>query len=213
MEEVEVEPRKDWTMETILSDQGNIASMMETTKNKLRSNNCFGDIVLGTETDMRVDDSILDQLSSFSGKFTFSDIQLSDSNFFVESADPSINNASKNDEVSHHSSQTNCFSNCKPLPPIHHFRLPLPLDYRDVANVAFGDNCGLSTKLDVDVGSKDATSSIGNTEKRTHQSKLLSCSSAPSAVPPFKGKGKGSGLFSRDRRRATSDTPKVPGTY
>ena len=226
-----MEPRKDWTMEAILSDQGNIASMMSessSSKKKLRRNNCFGDIVLGTETDMLtdmrvVDDSILDQLSSFSGKFTFSDIQLSDSNFFVNdsTADPGINNNAsyKNDEAfPHHSSQTNRFSTCKPLPPIHHFRLPLPaLDSRvDVAKVAFGDdNCGLSAKLDVDVGSsRDASSSIGNSEKQTpHRSKLLSCSSAPSAVPPFKGKDKGCGLFSRDRRRATSDTPKVPGTY
>merc|ERR1712142_1161715 len=91
----DVETWKDWTttMETMLTDQGakkmkNNLTLASSSSSLLMNNNNnnklgirsaekeFGEIVLGTESEMRVEESLFDRLSNFTGKFTINDIDL-----------------------------------------------------------------------------------------------------------------------------------------
>ena len=142
----EIEPWKAWTMKKLLSNQGDISAVMGSSKNKFHSKNRFDELVLGTESEMRVSESILDQLSSFSGRFTINDIDLKEADFFAPdspSKDGKCTQNFFNEGFPHQDfpmgiqpvdssqnqaeySQNQAESSHKPLPPFHHFRLPPP---------------------------------------------------------------------------------------
>ena len=217
-------------METLIPDPNALSPLAGAVKNR------FGGCVLGTEVRMNVDESLVSRISSFSGTFTFNDVELKNAGLFTNS--PS--DLKRNRRDSHETNPeffcdstlaSKGLSGPTPLPPFHHFRLPPPPHPSIItpaeSSVTFAVGSVSTTCSDVvdsapfhsDVVHAEPKPSLTQTScttpgyesKERSRSKLTNCSSAPSAIPPFKGKGKNSRLFSQDRRRATLHNPEVPG--
>ena len=112
-------------METLIPDPNALSPQTGAVKNR------FGGCVLGTEVRMNVDESLVSRISSFSGTFTFNDVELKNAGLFTNS--PS--DLKRNRRDSHETNPeffcdstlaSKGLSGPTPLPPFHHFRLPPP---------------------------------------------------------------------------------------
>ena len=116
----EIDSWKGWTMKKILTTSttgGVISPMMDSAQKKLHAKSQFHELVLGTESEIGVGDSILDRLS-FGGTFTINDLELKEADFFAASsaadstfpvADSASPSPSQCDNASSHENQTLAF--------------------------------------------------------------------------------------------------------
>jgi len=218
-------------METLLPDQNPLAPMVGSARN------LFGECGLGTtDAKMNVDESLFSRISTLSGTFTIKDVGLRNSGLFADSASDAKKNiredgASNPEFFCDPATPSKDLSSQTPLPPFYHFRLPPPpppssVIPRQETNLklldgSFSKTCSDVVNVDaihadvVNSGSFNLTSfpSPSCEESRETNFKLQNCLSAPSTIPPFKGKGKASRLFSQEKRRATLHNPSVPESW